>query len=159
MSMKATAIPSPGLLFLTMARARTSPPGTSKSSFTSVPTGAGQGVTEGLLVPNLVGGAKIPLYQALQSLGRAFGSRCLSPIILSPLNGQVKMSPHEQGDILIESERVATSGGDFSMYQGRGGVCQSRRAALLERAPDQALEETSARRRGGGSGTRQSRPA
>src|SRR5258708_29860389 len=63
---------------------------------------------------------------------------CLSPIILSPLNGQVKMSPHEQGDILIESERVATSGGDFSMYQGRGGVCQSRRAALLERAPDQA---------------------
>src|SRR5712692_7577584 len=85
--------------------------------------------------------------------------RCLSPIILSPLNGQVKMSPHEQGDILIESERVATSGGDFSMYQGRGGVCQSRRAALLERAPDQALEETSARRRGGGSGTRQSRPA
>src|SRR5712664_3107271 len=71
----------------------------------------------------------------------------LSPIILSPLNGQVKMSPHEQGDILIESERVATSGGDFSMYQGRGGVCQSRRAALLERAPDQALEETSARRR------------
>jgi len=27
------------------------------------------------------------------------------------------------------------------MYQGRGGVCQSRRAALLERAPDQALEE------------------
>src|SRR6266851_505215 len=136
-----------------MARARTSPPGTSKSSFTSVPTGAGQGVTEGLLVPNLVRGAKIPLYQALQSLGRAFGSRCLSPIILSPLNGQVKMSPHEQGDILIESERVATSGGDFSMYQGRGGVCQ------LERAPDQALEETSARRRGGGSGTRQSRPA
>src|SRR5467141_1585008 len=84
---------------------------------------------------------------------------CLSPIILSPHNGQVKMSPHEQGDILIESERVATSGGDFSMYQGRGGVCQSRRAALLERAPDQALEETSARRRGGGSGTRQSRPA
>src|SRR5438876_11893417 len=84
---------------------------------------------------------------------------CLSPLILSPLNGQVKMSPHEQGDILIESERVATSGGDFSMYQGRDGVCQSRRAALLERAPDQALEETSARRRGGGSGTRQSRPA
>src|SRR6266481_4839152 len=95
--------------------------------------------------------------------GAILGSRgsllCLSPIILSPLNGQVKMSPHEQGDILIESERVATSGGDFSMYQGRGGVCQSRRAALLERAPDQALEETSARRRGGGSGTRQSRPA
>src|SRR5216683_1795139 len=88
-----------------------------------------------------------------------YATTCLSPIILSPLNGQVKMSPHEQGDILFESERVATSGGDFSMYQGRGGVCQSRRAALLERAPDQALEETSARRRGGGSGTRQSRPA
>src|SRR5258708_16344719 len=69
------------------------------------------------------------------------------------------MSPHEQGDILIESERVATSGGDFSMYQGRGGVCQSRRAALLDRAPDPALEETSSRTRGGASGTRQSRPA
>src|SRR6266446_3336485 len=70
--------------------------------------------------------------------GKGLSKGCLSPIILSPLNGQVKMSPHEQGDILIESERVATSGGDFSMYQGRGGVCQSRRAALLERAPDQA---------------------
>src|SRR5229473_5095211 len=68
-----------------------------------------------------------------RNLGRVKQVMCLSPIILSPLNGQVKMSPHEQGDILIESERVATSGGDFSMYQGRGGVCQSRRAALLER--------------------------
>ena len=36
------------------------------------------------------------------------------------------MSPHEQGDTRIESERVATSGGYFSMYKGRGGVCQSR---------------------------------
>src|ERR1700688_4065945 len=44
MSMKATAMPSPGLIFFTMARARTSPPGTSKSNFTSVPTGAGSGV-------------------------------------------------------------------------------------------------------------------
>src|SRR2546429_7541570 len=84
---------------------------------------------------------------------------CLSPLILSPLNGQVKMSPHEQGDILIESERVATSGGDFSMYQRRDGGCQRRRAALLERAPDQALGENSARRRGGGSCPRHSRPA
>src|SRR5260370_40029855 len=84
---------------------------------------------------------------------------CLSPIILSPLNGQVKMSSHEQGDILFESERVATSGGDFSMYQGRGGVCQSRPAALLERAAHQALVQTAARRRGGGAGTRPSRPA
>src|SRR5258708_31864120 len=103
--------------------------------------------------------------EALEILSLARGMpqvdlvECLSPIILSPLNGQVKMSSHEQGDILIESERVATSGGDFSMYQGRGGVCQSRRAALLERAPDQAVEETTARRRGGGSCTPQSRAA
>ena len=38
---------------------------------------------------------------------------CLSSIILSPLNGYVKMSPYETGDICIESERIATSGGDF----------------------------------------------
>src|SRR5260370_41851650 len=84
---------------------------------------------------------------------------CLSPIILSPLNGQVKMSPHEQGDILIESERVATSGGDFSMYQRGGGVCQSPRAALLEPPPQQALRETSSPRRGSGPAAPPSRPA
>src|SRR5258708_29774396 len=74
---------------------------------------------------------------------------CLSPIILSPLNGQVKMSPHEQGDILIESERVATSGGDFCIYQRRGGGCQNRPAAPPSRGPNQPLQKTSSPRRGG----------
>jgi hypothetical protein len=37
----------------------------------------------------------------------------LGPIILSPLNGPVKMSPYETGDISLQSERVATSGRDF----------------------------------------------
>src|SRR2546430_13225407 len=83
---------------------------------------------------------------------------CLSPLILSPLNGQVKMSPHEQGDILIESERVATSGGGFSMYQGGGGVCLSPRGGLLEGAPDKAPVETLAGKPGGGPGTPPSRP-
>jgi hypothetical protein len=43
---------------------------------------------------------------------------CRGPIILSPLNSPVKMSPHEQGDIRREPERVTTSGGYFCMYQG-----------------------------------------
>jgi hypothetical protein len=52
---------------------------------------------------------------------------CLSPIILSPLNGYVKMSPH--GDIHVEPERIAASGGDFILRAGEPGVCQSRLAA------------------------------
>ncbi|MGA9939929.1 MAG: hypothetical protein WBP92_16910, partial [Candidatus Acidiferrales bacterium] len=40
-------------------------------------------------------------------------SDCLGPIILSPLNGPMKMSPYEPGDISFEPERVATSGCDF----------------------------------------------
>jgi hypothetical protein len=35
------------------------------------------------------------------------------------------MSLHEQGDVRIELERVATNGGDFSMYQGRDGVLRN----------------------------------
>src|SRR5258708_6538041 len=54
---------------------------------------------------------------------------CLSSIILSPLNGYVKMSPYETGDICIESERIATSGGDFLLREGGPGVCQSRLTA------------------------------
>jgi hypothetical protein len=34
---------------------------------------------------------------------------CLSSIILSPGNGNVKMSPHETGDIHVESEGTAAS--------------------------------------------------
>src|SRR5216683_7593943 len=84
---------------------------------------------------------------------------CLSSIILSPLNGNVKMSPYEQGDICIEPERATTSGGDFQMREGGVGVCQGRRTPVSERAPNQTLEEAFARRRGGGSGTRQPRAA
>src|SRR5260370_16499133 len=83
---------------------------------------------------------------------------CLSSIILSPLNGNVKMSPYETGDIHVESEGTAASERDQRMHQGRHGVCQSRRTPGSERAPGETLEETYARRRGGGSGTRQPRP-
>src|ERR1700694_5864004 len=61
---------------------------------------------------------------------------CLSSIILSPLNGNVKMSPYEQGNICIEPERAATSGGYFQMREGGVGVCQSRRNPVPERAPN-----------------------
>src|ERR1700681_810991 len=54
---------------------------------------------------------------------------CLSSIIMSPLNGYVKMSPYETGDICIEPERIATSGGDFILREGEPGVCQSRLTA------------------------------
>src|ERR1019366_4930105 len=50
---------------------------------------------------------------------------CLSSIILSPLNGYVKMSPYETGDICIEPERIATSGGDFILREGEPGVSQT----------------------------------
>src|SRR5690242_18868983 len=54
---------------------------------------------------------------------------CLGPIILSPVNGPVKMSPHEPGDITLESERVATSGCNFVVHSRNPDVCQSRGAA------------------------------
>ena len=57
---------------------------------------------------------------------------CLSSIILSPLNGYVKMSPYETGDIRIEPERIATSGGDYIVREGKRGVCQSRLTAVLK---------------------------
>src|ERR1700731_2767201 len=85
------------------------------------------------------------------------GGACLTPIILSPLNGNVKMAPYETGDIHVESEGIAASERDQRMHQGRYGVCQSRRTPLSERAPGETLEETDARRRGGGSGSRQPR--
>src|SRR5882724_4086533 len=84
---------------------------------------------------------------------------CLSSIILSPLNSNVKMSLHETGDIHVESEGTAASERDQCMHQGRHGVCQRRRTPLSERAPSKALEETLARSRGGGAGSRQPRPA
>src|SRR5882724_11736838 len=41
---------------------------------------------------------------------------CLSSIILSPLNGNVKMSPHATGDIHVESEGTAASERDQDQY-------------------------------------------
>ena len=63
---------------------------------------------------------------------------CLSPIILSPVNGPVKMSPYESGDISHESERAAASGCDFILREGNPDVCPSRGAARSNAAPYQA---------------------
>ena len=63
-------------------------------------------------------------------------SSCFSSMILSPLDGNVKMSPYEQGNICIEPERATTSGGYFQMREGGVGVCQSRRTPVPERAPN-----------------------
>src|SRR5262245_5574529 len=54
---------------------------------------------------------------------------CLSSIILSLLDGNVKMSPHEPGDIHVDSEGIETSDRYFTMRAREPGVCQSRRAA------------------------------
>src|SRR5713226_4135316 len=63
------------------------------------------------------------------------GIDCLSSIILSPLNSNVKMSPHETGDIHVESEGTAASERNQRVPQGRLGGCQRRRTPFLERAP------------------------
>src|ERR1700675_5116813 len=90
-----------------------------------------------------------PHWSALQSprgVSRAVGQvnalvlLCLSSIILSPLNGNVKMSPHETGDIHVESEATAASERDQRMPQERYGVCQSRRTPVSERASGETLE-------------------
>jgi len=57
------------------------------------------------------------------------GPTCLSSIILSPLNGNVKLSPHETGDIHVESEGTAASDRHFAMRAREPDVCQSRGAA------------------------------
>src|SRR5712692_9884286 len=81
---------------------------------------------------------------------------CLSSIILSPLNGNVKMSPYEQGDICIEPERATTSGRYFQMREGGVGVSQSR-LPVFAHALLQALNLAHAQtQESGGSGTRQS---
>src|SRR6266704_3670111 len=69
-------------------------------------------------------------------VSRLFLRPCLSSIILSPLNGNVKMSPYEQGDICIEPERATTRGRYLQMREGGVGVCQSRRTPVPERAPN-----------------------
>src|ERR1035441_10507818 len=63
------------------------------------------------------------------STDKSMRPKCLSSIIMSPLNGYVKMSPYETGDICIEPERIATSGCDFILREGGPDVCQSRLTA------------------------------
>src|SRR5260370_27999331 len=74
--------------------------------------------------------------------------KCLSSIILSPLNGYVKMSPYETGDICIESERIATSGGDFLLREGRPGVCQNPLTAPPNFSTCQATQNAVSAQRG-----------
>src|SRR5450631_1797716 len=73
--------------------------------------------------------------------GKALQECCLSSIILSPLNGNVKLSPYETGDIHVESEGTAKSERHQRVHQGRHGVYQSRRTPVSERAPGETLEE------------------
>src|SRR2546427_3801537 len=68
-------------------------------------------------------------YPLRGAAGSRFGDTCLSSIILSPLNSNVKMSPYETGDIHVESEGTATRGCNFPLCEGGPGVCQSRRTA------------------------------
>src|ERR1700730_6904306 len=86
----------------------------------------------------LMAGARV--YHCLQQAWTPQTRACLGPIILSPLNGPVKMSPYETGDISLESERVATSGRDFLVCQGRVDVCQSGGAARSYASADQASQ-------------------
>src|SRR5262249_52154108 len=67
--------------------------------------------------------------------GKVLLDFCLSSIILSPSNSNVKMSPHETGDIHVESEGATKSERDQRLHQGRHGVCQRRRTPVSERAP------------------------
>src|SRR5260370_37108384 len=56
----------------------------------------------------------------------AYGTRvihklCLSSIILSPLNGNVNMSPPDTGDIHVDSDGIAKSERDQRVHRGRYG--------------------------------------
>ena len=79
---------------------------------------------------------------------------CISCIILSPLNSNVKMSPHEQGDSHVESKRVATSGSHFPMRRWPLSVCQSRGAARPIASAYQTSQSPLPARQRRGSGTR-----
>lgn len=60
---------------------------------------------------------------------RAGRSMCLSSIILSPLDCNVKMSPHETGDIYVESEATAAS--ERNQLCIKGDLACASAAALL----------------------------
>src|SRR5579885_1576450 len=49
------------------------------------------------------------LVPEFRDFSQCLALQCLSSIILSPPNGNVKMSPHETGDIHVESEGTTAS--------------------------------------------------
>jgi hypothetical protein len=61
--------------------------------------------------------------------------RCLSSIILSPLNGNVKLSPYEQGDICI------FEGQSYDTCHGDSGVGTAAAAASLNIGAKVSLEQ------------------
>src|SRR6185437_5257577 len=63
-------------------------------------------------------GSNSPCFALKQRIEQFTLEGCLGPIILSPLNGPVKMSPHEPGDISLEFEGIATSGSHFIVCAG-----------------------------------------
>ena len=76
--------------------------------------------------------AEHEVYAHCALLGTPLRAECFSSIILSPLNSNVKMSPHETGDHHVESAGIATSGCYFTMC-ARELTC-ARAAAGLTRA-------------------------
>src|ERR1035441_8042765 len=58
-------------------------------------------------------------YHSRGPLSSLFSLPCFSSIILSPPNGNVKMSPHERKDIRVESEGTATSERNFQLLEGK----------------------------------------
>jgi transposase len=81
-------------------------------------------------------GAHIIRHRVL--LGNLSLAWCLSSIILSPRNGNVKMSPYETGDICIEPERITTSGGEAALAHASRGRPSHRR--LPQRVRDRILQ-------------------
>ena len=67
----------------------------------------------------MIRGSKRRHYTAELPAPKPASGGCLSSIILSPLNGNVKMSPYETGDIDVESEGTATSGCHSRCVQGK----------------------------------------
>src|SRR5262249_54851367 len=74
-------------------------------------------------------------YQDRTSVEQAGPANCLSSIILSPLDGNVKMSPHEPGDIHVDPEGIETS--DLISQCVQGNLACARAAELLELSPRQ----------------------
>src|SRR5258707_13868196 len=90
------------------------------------------------------------VYQPGNGVAHRCASACLSSIILSPLNGYVKMSPYETGDICIEPERIAASGGDFLLREGGAGGCPRPLTAQPQAPTNQTTPKSVSSTAGGG---------